>query len=62
MFGHQSLVTLCLGKSFFSSINFPFESIKRATSGFSIPSVGVEGSSECDVREVSDVRGGFWLC
>ncbi len=61
MFGHQSFVTLCLGESFFSSIHFPFESIKRATSGFSVPSVGVDGSSECVVREVSDGRG-FWLC
>ncbi len=35
--GHQSLTALCRGKSFFISMNLPFESMSRATSGSSVP-------------------------
>ncbi len=34
--GHQNLTALCRGKSFFISINLPFESMSRATSGSSV--------------------------
>ncbi len=30
MVGHQNLTALCRGKSFFISMNFPFESMGRA--------------------------------
>ena len=46
VFGHQSLDTLCLGKSFFSSIYFPFESISSTICVLCLSSVGVGGLSE----------------
>lgn len=41
VFGHQIFDTLLLGKSFFSSRNFPLESIRMTMSGFSLCCAGL---------------------
>ncbi len=67
VFGHQSFNVLWPGKSCFSLMNLPFESIKMMTSAFcgSLPcSWGPSGASACGVSgaaaAVLDSGDGLW--
>jgi hypothetical protein len=53
--GHHTFLVLCLGKRFFSSTNFPFESINRTMSA-SVSS-GLEGAE----GGLVGVGAGVWL-
>ncbi len=59
MFGHQSFSVLWLGKSCFSFINLPFESIKMTISGCAFLILVVLGVYRCCWRvSLSGCQGG----
>ncbi len=62
MFGHQSFSVLWLGKSCFSFINLPFESIKMTISGCAFLILVVLGGLSVVVGVLVSVGCQRWVC